>query len=166
MTKIYCLDSGVFINSWNKLFPMDVFPSVWGHFDRLCHSKSVFVPEQVAEEVSKGDDDVWKWLKIRRKSIIKTDQNIINQVEEIIAHHPRLTAEGGKRSAADPWVISFALTKRAVVVTEEQASGKLAKPKIPDVCWNLNVECINTVQFLRATGFSCTCLQQYGDPET
>ena len=44
-------------------------------------------------------------------------------------------------SLADPWVIALAMQyQHGVVVTEEQPTGDLANPKIPDVCKDLGVE--------------------------
>lgn len=153
MTTLYCLDSGVFINSWTKHYPVEVFPAVWNHLDQLCQANRVFVPDDVAKEVAAGDDGVSKWLKDRKKIIVKQNEKVILQMKEIINSYPRLAAEGSRRSAADPWVIAFAMIKHAILVTEEQPSGNIKKPKIPDVCIDLDIQYTNTVGLLRATGF-------------
>ena len=155
MTKLsYCLDSGVFINSWSKNFPIDVFPSVWAHLDKLCRDNVVFVVPEVAEEVKRVDDGVSKWLKERKKIIARRTSDDVYQTKEIINRYQRLTAEGSSRSYADPWVIGYAFQRKATVVTEEQYSGSLHKPRIPDVCQDLELPHMNTIGLLRATGFS------------
>jgi uncharacterized protein DUF4411 len=153
VTILYCLDSGVFINSWTKHYPPEVFPAVWDHLDKLCQAGTVFVPDEVAKEVAAGDDGASKWLKARKKVIVKPNENIILQMQQIVSLYPRLTAEGSRRSAADPWVIAFALIKHAILVTEEQPSGNVNKPKIPDVCLHIDLKYTNTIGLLKATGF-------------
>lgn len=165
MTTSYCLDSGVFINSWTKHYPPELFPAIWAHLDMLCRAKLVFVPSEVAKEVYDGDDAVAAWLKERRKVVVRPNEDIILQQKEIVGTFPRLTAEGSTRSAADPWVIAFAFKRDAVLVTEEQKSRNPnpGKPKIPDVCDVLGVKWINTVGLLRETGFKpCLCHQPTG----
>jgi hypothetical protein len=148
----YCLDSGVFINSWHKNFPPDIFPSVWDHLDKLCRENIVFTLPEVAQEIYPRDDDVAKWLKARKKIVVRRNDDIIWQMKEIMNSYPKLAGEGSGRSGADPWVISHAIYRRATVVTEERESGSLNKPRIPDVCSALQVVSINTVDLLRATG--------------
>ena len=156
MTPTYCLDSGVFINSWTKHFPIDVFPSVWNHLDKLCRDNVVFVPPEVAKEVYRIDDGVAKWLRARRKIIARPSDEIVLQTKEIINQYQRLAAEGSGRSGADPWVIGYAFHRKAIVVTEEQYSNNLNKPKIPDVCDDLQMTHMSTVGLLRSTGFRST----------
>ncbi len=153
MTKIYCLDAGVFINSWTKHYPIEVFPSVWKHLEGLCGSRRVCVPSDVASEVAVGDDGVWQWLKEHKKIIAKPNDDIILQMKEIVNRFPRLTAEGSTRSAADPWLIAHAFIKGGILVTEEQPFRNLNKPKIPDVCMELQMPYTNTVGLLRDTGY-------------
>ena len=50
---------------------------------------------------------------------------------------PRLAAD--KRSGVDPFVIALAMVNQDTVVTEENATGNIAKPRIPDVCDALGV---------------------------
>ena len=155
MSKIYCLDSGVFINSWTKNFPNDLFPSVWNHLDKLCRDNLVFTTPEVAREVYEGGDDVSKWLKARKYIIAKPTEEILHQLKEVMNSYPKLAAEGSKRSAADPWVIAYAFHRKAVIVTEEHESGNLKnKPRIPDVCRDLQLHWMNTVGLLRDTGFA------------
>lgn len=153
MKRSYCLDTGVFINSWSKNYPIDLFPSVWDHLDKLCRDNTVFVADVVAEELFRQEDDVSQWLRDRSKIIIKKTQDDIFQMKEIVNQYPRLTSEGGTRSGADPWLIAFAFRRKATVVTEEQYSGRLNKPKIPDVCHDLELPHMNTIELLRVTGY-------------
>jgi hypothetical protein len=57
------------------------------------------------------------------------------------------------RSVGDPWVIALAQARGLTVVTGEKATGSLLKPKIPDVCKDLGVSCIEIVDFFRKQGW-------------
>ncbi|MGH9781246.1 MAG: DUF4411 family protein [Candidatus Acidiferrales bacterium] len=43
----------------------------------------------------------------------------------------------------------MAKARRLTVVTAEKASGNLTKPKIPDVCKDLGISCIEIIDFFR-----------------
>ena len=52
-------------------------------------------------------------------------------------------------SLADLWVIALAMQHQdGIVVTEEQPAGNLSNPKIPDVCKDLGIECVNVAGFV------------------
>ena len=51
---------------------------------------------------------------------------------------------------ADPWVIAHALEDRGIVVTKESFTRPDAqKVRIPDVCDNFSVKCVDTLQMLK-----------------
>jgi hypothetical protein len=52
----------------------------------------------------------------------------------------------------NPWVIALAQTRQLTEVTGETGSGKIDKPKIPDVCKALNLPCIGIVDFFKKQG--------------
>lgn len=150
MTAKYCLDTGVFINSWQKHYPPEVFPCVWSCFQDLLTSKTAIVPRAVYEELERERDDVFNWVKWHAESlIVEPDEDVILALRAILKQHGRLVDTKKNRSAADPWVIAHAQVAGAAVVTEEQESnGK--SPKIPDVCSALGIPCMRTIGLLRA----------------
>lgn len=155
MTTIYCLDSSVFINSWTKYYPLEVFPCVWDLLDDLMYSKRAFIPHVVYEEVHKGQDDLLRWLEFyMRESVVKPDLEHIKATKAIVQAHPKLleTKKNRSGSGGDPWIIACAQVLGAVVVTDERASNELKKPKIPDVCKALGIGCIPIVQLLKDCG--------------
>jgi len=54
---------------------------------------------------------------------------------------------------ADPFVIALAKVEDLIVVTGERATNNLAKPKIPDVCNDMGIECINILDLMRREGW-------------
>jgi hypothetical protein len=146
----YCLDSGVFINSWQKHYPPEVFPCVWDCFQTLITSKIAIIPRAVYEELEKERDDVFNWVKWHAETLIADpDEDVIQSLRVIMKDHGRLVDTKKHRSIADPWVIAHAQAAGAAVVTEEnESNGK--SPKIPDVCNALGIPCMRTVELLRA----------------
>ena len=57
-------------------------------------------------------------------------------------------------SEGDPFVIATAQIHTAIVVTGERPSGKLSKPKIPDVCQALGMRCIRILGLIQAEKWS------------
>jgi len=85
---------------------------------------------------------------------LRLDGEIQEAVTEILAAHPRLVESGGKRSAADPFVIAVARVHKCAVVTGESASGKITKPRIPDVCAALGIEVLSFLGVFRREGWT------------
>ncbi len=53
-------------------------------------------------------------------------------------------------SGGDPWVIALAQDlPNGIVVTQEKKSRNPDKPKIPNVCDNLGIECIDLIGLFR-----------------
>ena len=73
-----------------------------------------------------------------------------NQLQDVMATFPRLVDTKKGKSGADPMVISLALsrTPQCTVVTEE-GFGSAASPRIPFVCGQRSLRCINMLQLIR-----------------
>lgn len=153
---IYCLDSSVFINSWNRYYPQDVFPGVWDCLHGLMIADQVIIPHDIYEEVKRGGDELFNWLAWHGVNYVqRPDERHIRACKSIVQAHRRLleTKKNRSGSGADPWLIAHAQVAGAIVVTEEQKSNQIAKPRIPDVCAAMNIEVISTVDLLRRSGF-------------
>lgn len=65
-----------------------------------------------------------------------------------------MVRQGGRRSAADPFVIALAMVNNGTVVTQETATGHIEKPRIPDVCDALGVPWLTLMGFIEAQGWT------------
>lgn len=59
----------------------------------------------------------------------------------------------GRRDLLPP-EIGLARARGCAVVTEETPSGRLDRPRIPDVCGALGVRCLNLVGFIKDQGWT------------
>ncbi len=152
MSQIFCLDSGVFINGWRKHYHNNVFPSLWTHLENILRSRRAFVTNQIYQEIMRIDDDLNDWLKERKDCVTPDSDELQMQVKEIVNSYPRLVSVGSGRSSADPYLIAAAFLAKGVVVSDESPSNNINNPKIPDVCKDLDIECIKPVVFYHQTG--------------
>ncbi|WP_291967014.1 DUF4411 family protein [Maribacter sp.] len=159
---IYCIDANILIQAWQKYYSPDICPSYWEVLDELGQKGKIFIPELVYEEIQKGEDDLFKWLKNSKIPIKKIDGEVANCLKEIYAansDHQYLVSSNGIHSKADPWVIAHAMKEKATVVTKEKKDfiSKKTKIKIPHVCDNMNVDWIDDFDFIKKVNLKFTC---------
>ena len=151
----YCLDTGVFIEGWNRYYSIDLCPQYWQVLDDLAKQGIIFSPVEVKREIFKTDDGLAEWIKHRDYIFKEITTEVQENLRNIMANHERLIDSIKQRSIADPWVIAHAMAEKATVVTKETPAGPLSKRiKIPDVCNALGVSWMNDFQFLREVGIT------------
>lgn len=150
----YSLDTSVLIESWNRLYPIDVFPSFWERLQKAIEDEVVIASVEVHLEIKKKDDELAKWVKERATLFHEIDDETQDCVSEIMARYPKLVDARTSKSAGDPWVIALAKSHDTplVVVTHETPSGP-EKPKIPYVCGSEGIRCITVLAFIRELGW-------------
>jgi hypothetical protein len=141
------------LDAWVRHYPPDVFKTIWADMDSAAKNSQIFVIEEVLRELERKDDGIYKWVKQRDFMVVQIDVDVQKQLKHIMSKYERLVDTKKNRSGCDPWVIALARARGLTVVTGEKASGKLHKPKIPDVCKDLGVPCIEIVDFFRQQGW-------------
>lgn len=151
----YCLDTSLFINGWNRYYCIEVFPSLWSELDRLLKEGIAYSCEEVLREIRKQQDGLTEWVKSRKSRFHTPDEKVIVAMRKIMKSHSNIAA-AGSLNAADPWVIAHAQVQRGTVVTFEQSANTKATkpPKIPNVCRDLGIPCLNPVEFFTEVGIS------------
>jgi hypothetical protein len=149
----FSLDTSGILDAWVRHYPPDVFPTIWSHMDTSATNGEVFVIEEVLRELERKDDGIHKWIKEREAMVVPIDAEVQGYVVEIMSKYSRLVDSKKNRSVGDPWVIGLAQARGLIVVTGEKATGSLLKPKIPDVCKDLGLPCIEIVDFFRKQGW-------------
>lgn len=160
--EIFCIDANILIQAWQKYYSPEFCPSYWEVLNELGKKGSIFIPELVYEEIERGEDDLYDWLKESDIPIQKIDGEVTNCLKEIYDSNPKhkfLVSNNGIHSKADPWVIAHAMKENAIVVTKEQKDyiKKQTKIKIPHVCDNMGVEWIDDFEFIKRTNIKFTC---------
>lgn len=146
---ICCFDTSSLIETWHRLYPPDIFPDLWEKLDELVLLGTVISPEEVLRELHRQDDDVLKWAKGRSAMFEKLEGSFLKKGIEITNRYKPLLDQKPGKNGADPWVIALAIDRRATVVTQEQPTGKMKSPRIPDVCRAEGVPCIDILAFIK-----------------
>lgn len=152
---IYCLDTNVFIEAWNKYYHKDFFGDYWRKLDDLAKVGEVFATEEVKREIGKIDDTLKEWLGERDYFFRKINDDVQACLGKVFENpeHQRLVDATKQRPIADPWVIAHAMAEGAVVVTKEHFETNTTKRiKIPNVCEAIGVEWIDDFEMVRRLG--------------
>lgn len=146
----YSVDTSALLDGWRRYYPPDVFPPVWEKLDKLIKDEILVASEEVLFELSRKDDDVYRWARDRSQMFVPTsDARIQKAVLQILANHKKLIDERENRSGADPWVIAEAQKYKCAVLTGERPARSPKRPTIPDVCEALGIRWVNMLQLFR-----------------
>lgn len=149
----YSFDTSCLINGQRDLLPPSIFPTLWARIEEMIAVGGIRCIDVVRDELNARDDDVHAWAKAQAGLYEPLSLDVQRSARTVLERHPKIINTGSGRSGADPFVIALAHARRGVVVTEETASGRIEKPKIPDVCDALEVPRLNLVGFIRAQGW-------------
>jgi len=158
----YCLDTNVLIQAWQKYYSPTYCPGYWDVLNHLGKQGIIFIPEEVSTEILKTDDDLAKWLKSCTIPIVSITEEVAVNLGKIYSADPKhkLLVDNKKgRSLADPWVIAHAMKEGATVVTKEEKITRSDSKtvKIPNVCENMNVRCIDDYQMIKELNITFDC---------
>ena len=147
---LYCIDTSSLIHAYQRSYPPDILPDLWDkRFDELIDTGQLISPFDVLEELKQKHDDLHEWAKLRPDMFVEID-DYQDELASIMDEFPRLVDTKKGKSGADPMVIALAMSKnqRCTVVTEE-GFGTEKSPRIPFVCAQRDLRCINILQLLR-----------------
>jgi len=150
----YSFDSGVFINGRRDIFIPTAFPGVWKRIEEMIAMGQVRAVDEVKREVSRHDDETAKWAKAQKGLFVPLTRDVQEATSKILEQHPRLISLGSNKNSADPFVVALAMAQEGSVVTQETLSGKLHKPRIPDVCIAMGVPWMTLPQFVAQQGWT------------
>lgn len=158
----YCLDANVLIEAWQKYYSPKFCPTYWDVLNKLGSEERIFIPQEVADEIIRTDDDLAIWLRGSQLPIAKTTEAVIRCWQAILEadpDHMRLVDSIKGRSLADPWVIAHAIDQSATVVTKEnkETANNTKRIKIPNVCENMGVRWMDDFQFIDKLEIQFSC---------
>lgn len=144
----YCIDTNALIDLWRRVYPPDIFQSLWKDIEKLVSDGSLISPREVFNELVKKDDELLKWAKNHKTMFKDLDDEQVKQVRNILNDFSNLVDQNKTTPDADPFVIALAISQNWTVITSEKP-GVGGRPKIPDVCNKYNVKCISLIDFFR-----------------
>lgn len=156
MPILRCIDTCSFIALRN--YPRDLFDPLWAFMEELMSAGHLIAPHEVLRELSKQDDEIFKWAKTQKAAFIDLDGDQGNVLNEVLGVFPALAAAMKASPHADPIVVSLALLRSrsdpkspCTVVTEEKLKGA-GSHKVPNVCKHFGVKTGTLLDVLREEG--------------
>jgi hypothetical protein len=145
----YCVDTSGWLDGWQRHYPNDVFPTLWQRLHDRISAGEIIASEEVYVELARKDDELHAWMQGRKQMLVPLDEDIQTRAAALLGEYPRLVDTLRNRSNADPFVIATAISRGAIVVTGEVATGRMDKPRIPDVCNAKGIRCMTFLQMIR-----------------
>jgi hypothetical protein len=145
----YCVDTSGWLDGWQRHYPADVFPTLWTKLDDVIATGEIITSEEVYVEIKRKADDLHDWIQACKQMLVPLDEPIQIRAAALLTEFPRLVDTLRGRGKADPFVLATAIERNAIVVTGEVMTGKMDKPRIPDVCQLKGIRCINFLQMIR-----------------
>jgi len=160
----FWIDANVLIQSKNGLYSFELAPPFWSFLDeevgmgRICSSTKIYA-EIVKREDAK--DKLAQWARHRRtegmfvhpgKDVQEVFRRIADHIQEQYSRKQAKVANflGG----GDGWIIAHAKCDRGTVVTHESRVDKSSMtPKIPNICTEFEVPCIDLKEMLGRLNF-------------
>ncbi|MDI9261328.1 DUF4411 family protein [Alicyclobacillus sendaiensis] len=149
----FVIDSSVLIEAHRRYYAHDLLPGFW---DVLANESRVCSIDRVFRELENHKDWLAEWAKQHKTWFLSTDnQRTIDQYVKIVNwvnSVPRFNLKSKKDffDGADSWLCAYASAFHLTVVTQEISESFSPKVKIPDVCDQFGIPCINTFEMLRA----------------
>lgn len=148
----YSIDTSALLEAWARHYPLDVFPTLWQQIENLISAGRLLAIDEVLRELERKSDDLHDWAKQRAGMFVSTDQAIMQRAGSVVNQFPSLADPQSQKGKADPFVIALAMERNLTVVTAEHS--KPTRPRIPDVCRQLQVPCVSLIELFRREGWS------------
>nr|VFJ97476.1 MAG: protein of unknown function (DUF4411) [Candidatus Kentron sp. LFY] len=164
---LYLLDANTLIDAKRDYYPFRRIPEFWEWLEHQGTVGKIKIPIEIYEEFGEtkrkdgSRDELAEWAArpdVKAALLFREEAN-----PELVR---KVTGEGYDKDLSDtevetigrdPFLISYALIdkkNRAIVTTEvSKSSQKRANRKIPDVCRDLGIRCINNFQLLNELDF-------------
>lgn len=159
---LYLLDSNVLIDANRDYYPIGRVNEYWDWLVDQGQKGNVKIPIEIYEEFKHGKQDALaKWAKLAgtEKALRineAVDIDLVRQVTEE-GYAPDLTDIEIEEIGRDPFLIAYALADPSdrVVVSTEASRPKTRRQnrKVPDVCDQFHIRCVNAYQFGHALDF-------------
>jgi hypothetical protein len=130
----------------SRPYSKDVFPGVFETVERLIDMGKIVCPMEIKSEMLRHANNVpglKEWVKNHPDCFIKVDIEQVNAMRPIANKYEIYTTDKGDQG--DIALIGLAKSRSLIVITEEirRDQHKISHPKIPNVCDEYDVECIN-----------------------
>ena len=160
---LYLLDANILIDANMYYYPIERVPEFWHWLEAMGQQGLIKIPSEILDEVVRprpdDPDQVIGWLLERESALVlegATPADLIARVTEE-GYGDSLTDVDLDKIGRDPFLIAYALqdTENRTVVSNEvsRPGAQGANRRVPDVCAQFRVRCINVFQLIRELDF-------------
>ena len=158
----YCLDANVLITAWYSMYPIDLFPDLW---ELLASNKNqLVIPKNIYNEIkpysssskNENKDTLLDWMEekeIRPEKVSDVPSNLIDTIALKMEKKYNTNDIGKGANKNDIYLIAFTMKHGYKLVTLEAIQREKPKEvknyKIPLICQEESINCINFIEFLR-----------------
>jgi hypothetical protein len=156
MIVMFLLDANVLICCFRDYYPLERIPEYWEWLAYQGDIEVIKVPAAIWDEAQEQEDDLAKWLRDHRASLLLAGENTDLRLPDVLAAYgDNLTEIELERLGADPFLIAAARELGATVVTKEGSKprARRANRRIPDICREFAVQCISDHEMIRQLDF-------------
>lgn len=153
----WCLDTNVVVSFLREddeePYSRQVLPEQWRAFEIDISSGLIIAPVQIREELEGWCDeisDMRSWLADHRAMFYELDDAALGWAKQVVNTYPAYARN--RNYLGDLCVIATAASKGLTVISNERratAQPSPRRPKIPDVCTELDVGCVSVIGYLR-----------------
>lgn len=137
-TKYIIDTSSILSQKDNEPHRRSINKTLWQHIDTLIEQQRIVTCSEIIEEVN--DDDLKKWFSGLQGVVVPIDNEIQENIRIVVTSNPQLIDFQKVKSSGDAFLIATAMKYGLTVITEENKKGE---KKIPFVCRNLKVPCVD-----------------------
>jgi hypothetical protein len=155
----YLLDANVYVQAYQKYYAFDIAPKFWQALERLAHERRVISIDRIRSELEAQTDPLSTWACTACGHAFEStnDQAVFAAYAEMVnwvqSRDFTPAAKSEFSSVADGWLAATAKARGYTVVTHEISEpNRKSRVKIPDLCKQFDVECVNGFEMLRAVG--------------
>ena len=171
--EAFLVDSNTFITPYKTYYPFDFAPSFWAFLEKHISNGNIVVMSKIFDEVTKGTDDLSKWLQgmsfsqadHRTPDVLVVYSQVMTHIQNgksaigISLYNDKALSEWADSSRADAWLVAMAKAKGYTLVTFERPNSSLGTsvsghPKIPDVASVFGVKYRSLYDMMRTLGFT------------
>jgi hypothetical protein len=156
----FWVDTNVFIEAKDGPYSFSIAPGFWRHIERMLANGTIRSSEMVYKEVIGWGDDLSEWFKKNKQNglyepLTQSVQGHFVTIANYVYGRYDAANSGEFLRGADGWIIAHAIDTGGMVVSQESKHyPNAAKARIPDVCKNFSISCINVFEMLSQQGAS------------
>ena len=156
----YLLDANTLIRANGDYYPIVRIPQFWDWLINCGRTGLVKIPNEIADEVTRGTDDVSDWLKSPdARDALRLNEDVDPDILRRVVYDgyaPDLNDSELEQIGMDPFLIAYAIASAdRTVVTKEHSRPKSLRQnrKVPDVCDALGVRWLTAFAFYKEADF-------------